>query len=190
MAKSANNMKNIVLLLALAATIILIPQTAYAQESSASSASIQLPIAKSTGADSRVKILTSFFKQYDSPLTPYAADFVKAADRYNLDWRLVAAISGVESTFGKQIPVNSYNAWGWGVYGDNVIRFNSWTDGINTVSQGLRERYMDQWGGQDIYQIGAMYAASPAWAGHVELYLNRIQAFALNDPVDALSISL
>jgi hypothetical protein len=182
-------MKNIILL-AIAAAIFIIPQKVYAQESSASSTNIQLPSIQKMGVDSRVKILSSFLKQYDSPLAPYAADFVKSADKYNLDWKLVAAIAGVESTFGKEIPNDSYNAWGWGVYGDNVIRFNSWTDGIDTVSQGLRERYMDQWGGQDIYQIGAMYASSPAWAGHVELYLDKIQAFALNDPQDALSISL
>jgi hypothetical protein len=172
------------------AAIILIPGRAFAQESSASSASTQLPIVQKTGADLRVKILTSYLKQYDSPLAPYASDFVKAADKYNLDWRLVAAISGVESTFGKAIPNNSYNAWGWGVYGDNVINFKSWDDGINTVSQGLRERYMNEWGGQDIYQIGAVYASSPAWAGHVELYLNKIQEFTLNDPQNALSISM
>jgi hypothetical protein len=182
-------MKNIILL-AIAAAIILIPQNAYAQESSASSASTKLPKTIQLGVDSRVKILTSFLKQYDSPLVPYAADFVETADKYNLDWRLVAAISGVESTFGKEIPSNSYNAWGWGVYGDNVIRFKSWNDGIEIVSQGLREKYMDQWGGDNIYEIGAMYAASPAWAGHVELWLGRIQEFALRNPQDALTISL
>ena len=187
--KTKNNMKNIILL-ALMAAIILIPQKAYAQESSASSANIQLPTVAKTGVDNRVKILTSYLNQYDSPLAPYASDFVAAADKYNLDWRLVAAISGVESTFGKEIPVNSYNAWGWGIYGDNVIDFKSWDDCIETVSQGLRDKYIDQWGGQDIYQIGAMYAASPAWAGHVELYLDNIQTFALNDPQDTLSISL
>jgi hypothetical protein len=182
-------MKNIILL-ALMAAIILIPQRAYAQQSSASSATIQLPTVAKTGVDNRVKILSSYLKQYDSPLAPYASDFVASADKYSLDWKLVAAISGVESTFGKEIPSDSYNAWGWGVYGDNVIDFKSWDDGIETVSQGLRERYMDQWGGQDIWQIGALYAASPAWAGHVQLYLNQIQAFALNDPQDTLSISL
>jgi hypothetical protein len=187
--KAKNNMKNIILL-ALIAAIILIPQKAFAQESSASSATIQLPTVAKTGVDLRVKILTKYLQQYDSPLVPYASDFVAAADKYSLDWRLVAAISGVESTFGKQIPTNSYNAWGWGVYGNNVINFKSWDDGINTVSQGLRERYMNQWGGKDIYEIGAVYASSPAWAGHVELYLNKIQTFALSNPQDALSISL
>jgi hypothetical protein len=173
-------MKNIILL-ALTVAIILIPHKAYAQESSASSATVQLPIVAKTGAD---------LQQNDSPLAPYASKFVAAADKYNLDWKLVAAISGVESTFGQEIPNNSYNAWGWGVYGDNVINFKSWTDGIDTVSQGLRERYMNAWGGKDIYQIGAVYASSPVWASHVELYLNRIQAFALSNPQDALSISM
>jgi hypothetical protein len=182
-------MKNIILL-AMMAAIILIPQRAYAQQSSASSATTQLPTVEKTGADLRVKILTNYLKQNNSPMVANAADFVAAADKYNLDWKLVAAISGVESTFGQQIPTNSYNAWGWGVYGDNVINFKSWKDGINTVSQGLRERYMNQWGGKDIYQIGAVYASSPAWAGHVELYLNRIQEFTLNDPQNALSISM
>ena len=182
-------MKNIILL-ALMAAIILIPQRAFAQQSSASSATIQLPTVTETGVDLRVKILTNYLKQYDSPLAANASDFVAMADKYNLDWKLVAAISGVESTFGKEIPNNSYNAWGWGVYGDNVINFKSWKDGIETVSQGLRQRYMNEWGGQDIYKIGAMYAASPAWAGHVELYLNKIQEFALSDPQNALSVSL
>jgi hypothetical protein len=49
---------------------------------------------------------------------------------------------------------------------------------------------MDQWGGKDIYEIGAMYASSKAWPGHVEYYMDQIQEFALRNPQDALSISL
>jgi hypothetical protein len=184
-------MKNILLLIAIAAAIMLIPQRAYAQynatDSSPRLTNLNL---KQIGFDSRVKILASFLKQYDSPLTPYANDFVQMADKYNLDWKLVAAISGVESTFGKEIPPASYNAWGWGVYGDNVTRFSSWDEGIATISQGLRERYMDQWGGENIDKIGAMYASSGAWSGHVEYYMDKIQEFALRDPQDTLSISL
>jgi hypothetical protein len=191
MVERPRNMRNKLLLLILLVATILTPQRAYAQDkASVSSSDSQIPNIKQTGFDNRVKILANYLKQYDSPLAPYAADFVATADKYNLDWKLVAAISGVESTFGKEIPNDSYNAWGWGVYGNNVIDFKSWQDGIDTVSQGLRQRYMDQWGGQDIYQIGAMYAASPAWAGHVQLYLDNIQQFALNDPQNALSISM
>jgi hypothetical protein len=170
---------------------MLIPQPIYAQQkASVSSSETQNSNLKQIGLDSRVKILNNFLKQYDSPLAPYAGDFVAMADKYNLDWKLVAAISGVESTFGKAIPESSYNAWGWGVYGDNVIRFKSWDEGITTISEGLRERYMNQWGGTDIYEIGAMYASSSAWPDHVEYYMNQIQDFALRNPQDALSISL
>jgi hypothetical protein len=184
-------MKSKLLLAVIAAAIMLIPQPTYADyNASESSPRLNNPNLKQMGLDSRVKILTSFLKQYDSPLAPFAADFVQMADKYNLDYKLVAAISGVESTFGKEIPPASYNAWGWGVYGDNVIRFKSWDEGIATISQGLRERYMDQWGGKDIYEIGAMYAASKAWPGHVEYYMDKIQEFALRSPQDALSISL
>jgi hypothetical protein len=184
-------MRNKFLLAVAAAIIILIPQNAYAQEkASASSASIQIPAQSNRVYDSRAKILKEFLKEQDSPLASNAEDFVSYADKFNLDWKLVAAISGVESTFGKAIPPTSYNGWGWGVYGDNVIRFTSWENGIATVSQGIRERYMNAWGGKDIYQIGAMYASSPAWAGHVQLYLDKINDFALSDAQDSLSLSL
>jgi hypothetical protein len=181
--------KLLLLILIFAATI-LVPSQANAQQSSASSAQIQLPNVNQTEADHRAKILSEYLKQNDSPLAPYAQLFVNMADKYNLDWKLVAAISGVESTFGKEIPTSSFNAWGWGVYGDNVIRFKSWEDGIATISEGLREKYMDQWGGKDIYGIGAMYASSNAWPDHVEYYMNQIQDFALRNPQDALSISM
>ncbi len=164
-------------------------QKAFAQEKASASSANIVQTDTVTQDDYRVKILSDYLAQRNSPLTPYAADFVENADKYNLDWKLVAAISGVESTFGEAIPVNSYNAWGWGVYGDNVIRFGSWKEGIQTISQGLRERYIDKWGGKDIYQIGAMYASSPAWAGHVEMYMNNIQDFALRSPKDTLSLS-
>ena len=63
--------------------------------------------------DYRVFTLRKFFAQHKSSLTPYSEDFIKTADYYDLDYRMVPAISGVESTFGKRIPPNSYNAYGW-----------------------------------------------------------------------------
>src|SRR4030042_3530833 len=60
--------------------------------------------------DSRTQILKDYFQQFNSPLAEYAEEFVGAADTYELDWRLLPAISGVESTYGKFIPHNSYNA--------------------------------------------------------------------------------
>ena len=186
-----NHMKNKILFVILTAIILLIPQKTYAKEqASASSATIKPAESNKVVSDYRVKIVKKYLKLYDSPMADNAGDFVYYADKYNLDWRLVLAIAGVESTYGKQIPPYSYNSWGWGVYGDNVIRFKSWKEGIQTVSQGLREQYMDKWGGDNIYEIGSFYASSPHWANSVNIHYNMIQKFILTNPKDALSLSL
>lgn len=160
-----------------------------AQNASGSSAQLQTPLS-TKGEDSRVKILKTFLEKYSSPLTLYAKDFVETADLYRLDWRLVASISGVESTFGKHIPYNSYNGWGWGIYGDNIIYFSSWTDGIETVSNGLRVNYMNKWGATNIYDIGRIYAADPNWASKVDFFIEKITEYQYQNLTDSLSISL
>lgn len=125
--------------------------------------------------DRRVAVLYSFLDGYNSPLKYNAVDFVREADSNRLDWRLVASISGVESTFGKQLPYNSYNAWGWGIYGDNMIRFASYDEAIATISKSLREKYIDTWGAQNVYEIGRFYASSPTWAQRVVYFMNKIE---------------
>lgn len=139
--------------------------------------------------DSRTKILRAFLQKYNSPLADSARNFIKNADFYNLDWRLVASISGVESTFGQFIPYNSYNGWGWGVYGNNVIYFSSWKEGIETISKGLKENYIDK-GAANIYQIGRIYAESPTWAYKVNYFMEKIDEFKSQNEVNSLSLSL
>lgn len=160
-----------------------------AENLAGSSAALLKPAAAKT-PDSRVKILREYLKQYNSPLVMHAQDFVDIADKYQLDWKLVAAISGVESTFGKQIPYESFNGWGWGIYGDNMIRFSSWTEGIETVSEGLRTNYINKWGAKDVYSIGRIYAASPTWAQRVTYFMSRIDKFKNSKLASSLSISL
>lgn len=162
---------------------------AYAVENSSKSSAFFVTGEK-PAEDNRVKILKSYLKQYDSPLVSLAQVFVEEADKNNIDWRLVAAISGLESTFGLTIPPASYNAWGWGIYGNNVTYFTSWDDGIRTVSQGIRERYINQRGAQNVYEIGNTYAASPTWAQRVIGYMDEIENYASLNPTDSLSISL
>lgn len=140
--------------------------------------------------DNRAQILKGFLDSNNSPLAPYSEDFVASADKYNLDWRLVAAISGLESTFGQQIPSNSYNGWGWGVYGDNVIRFRSWQEGIETISKGLRERYLRDNSESDPYIIGPSYAASPTWAVRVAYFMKKIEEYRVLNAKTSLSLAL
>jgi len=170
--------------------LLLFPQTVYAsQNASGSSASLELNLFVK-GQDNRAKIIKKFLEKYNSPLAPYSNIFIKNADNYDLDWKLVASISGVESTFGKHIPYNSYNGWGWGIYGNNVIYFSSWEEGIETVSKGLRENYINKWKATNVYEIGRIYAASPRWASNVNYFMEKIAEFQYQNQIENLSISL
>ncbi len=126
--------------------------------------------------DREAQILASYLARHNSPLQYHAQDFVDAAKTYNLDWKLVPAIAGVESTFGKFIP-GGYNAWGWGVYGDQAIYFSSWREAIFTISKGLRENYFNK-GLTEPYSINRVYAASPRWGANVSFFLADIEKFA------------
>ncbi len=140
--------------------------------------------------DSRISKLEAFLTAYNSPLAADADHFVKEADRLGLDWRLVVAICGVESTFGKHIPANSYNGWGWGVFtGTNDgVHFSSWKDGITQVSEGLKYRYVDR-GATTIEKMGRIYAASPTWSTKVQFFINKIDAFTPSG-VDHLAVTI
>lgn len=137
--------------------------------------------------DKEAKILADYFALHNSPLEAHAQDFIDAAKMYNLDWRLVASIAGVESTFGKFIP-GGYNGWGWGVYGTQAIYFESWKDGIYTVSKGLRENYMDK-GYVEPYSMNRIYAASPTWGSRVTFFMNEIEKFSVSYLVEGQSKS-
>ncbi len=156
--------------------LLFLPQPVFAETKIArNSASLVRP--ENREETRREVTLQEYLKQYNSPLAPHAAVFVKQADTYSLDWRLLVAISGVESTFAKQYPYDSHNAWGWGIYGDNMIVFQSWEEAIATISKEIRERYIDGWKAQDVYQIGRYYAASPTWAQRVDYFMHDIEAF-------------
>lgn len=128
--------------------------------------------------DSQAKVLADYLKRHDSPLQYSAQDFIDASREYDLDWRLVAAIAGVESTFGKAIP-GGYNAWGWGVYGNQAIYFKSWKEGIFVISEGLKKGYVDK-GLNNPYSMNRVYAASPAWGGKVSYFMRDLERFSDN----------
>ena len=126
--------------------------------------------------DPKVEVLAAYLAKHNSPLQYHAQDFIDASNTYDLDWRLVAAISGVESTFGKFIP-GGFNGWGWGVYGKNALYFKSWRDGIFTVSQGLRERYVNR-GLTEPFSMNRIYATSPTWGWRVNYFMQDMDTFA------------
>lgn len=130
-------------------------------------------------ADNRAQILRQFLAGYDSKLIDSAEDFVVAADFYGLDYRMLPAISGIESTFGKQMIDGTYNAYGWG---GGTIRFDSWSDGIWTISEAINEKYIAK-GANNIHKIGRIYCPpNPQWAYKVDSFMQKIDKTAALTP--------
>lgn len=132
--------------------------------------------------DKKAEILAGYLAKYDSPLKYHAQDFIDAAKLFGLDWKMLPAIAGVESTFGKNIP-GGYNGWGWGVYGNQAIYFNSWREGIFTIAKGLRENYLNK-GLTEPYSMNRVYAASPFWGGKVTYFMQDLAGFAASFEAD------
>ena len=64
----------------------------------------------------KAQILNSFFAQNEAPLESYGMEFVLAAEKNNLDWRLLPAIAMRETTGGKHAcknPKAPNNYFGW-----------------------------------------------------------------------------
>jgi len=168
--------KLIIYILITVALLYLCTKCSHAQEISDPSASLKIE-AQDTGFDYRVENLRKFLGKYNSPLSAYAEDFVVYADKNGLDYRLVPSITGVESTFGKHIPTNSYNAYGW-ANGDYI--FLSWENSIAVVSQTLKISYIDK-GAPTISKIARRYAPpSVTWAGKVVFFVKKIDSLPLN----------
>lgn len=163
---------------------------AMASASTAGSSAILAYTKTEKPEDNRAKILEDYLNKYDSPLAPYAKIFIEEADKNNLDWKLVVSIAGNESYFGHLIPFYSYNAWGYGVYGNNVRNFYSWENGIEVVSNAIRTDYINTWGAQDVYEIGSFYAEDPLWANKITHYMTELEEFESKKSNTYLSISL
>lgn len=82
--------------------------------------------------DPRLETLRKFFRAFECPAEKYASAFLEAADRNELDWRLLPSLSFVESTGGKSSTNN--NMFGWD---SGKAHFPSPIAGIHAVGYQL-----------------------------------------------------
>src|SRR3990167_7418033 len=134
---------------------------------------------KITHKDARAKIIEDFFNGHKAPLSKYGDTFITVADKYKLDYRLLPAIAMQESNGGKKVINNSYNPFGYGIYGKLVIKFASWDEAIEKVGKALREDYLNQ-GLKTPSQIMAKYtppslAKNGAWATGVTIFMEELR---------------
>lgn len=70
--------------------------------------------AQESTVDNRAKNIDAYFAKNNLPLAGYGEIFVKVADKYDLDYRLLPAIAMRESTGGKHAcPNDKDNVFGW-----------------------------------------------------------------------------
>lgn len=127
-------------------------------------------------ADGRAANLKTFFRKYNSPLFDYADTIVKVSDENKFDYRLLPAIAMQESNLCRVIPSDSFNCWGWGIYGSTVTRFDSYDEAIEAVGRGIKEHYIDQ-GLTTATQIMEKYTPSSngSWAHGVNTFLKALE---------------
>jgi len=165
-------MKARIALMALLLLAISVSSVYASEKTSESSAKLSLPQSKELNAsDMRVLALQNVFRKYNSPLVAYSRYYVHYADLNGIDWKLLPAISGIESTFGRHHIEGTHNVYGWG---GGSIYFKDWEDGIAHISKQLREKYVDR-GADTIYKIGPIYAPpSTTWAFKVSYFASEI----------------
>jgi len=79
--------------------------------------------------------IDAFLTQRGSPLAGHGMDFAVAASKNDIDYRLLVAIAGRESTFGRDACKRADHSWaGWG---SCHISFDSDKDAIDTISEHL-----------------------------------------------------
>lgn len=139
-------------------------------------------------SDWRIIRLEEFLTKNGSPLAPFATVFVVASDIYQFDWRLLPAIAGQESSYGKKIPWDiqngrhSYNPFGWGIYADQIVSFGSWEDGILKVAAGLRQEYFDkELLTTDLVMEKFTPPSDGSWAQNVEVIMEKISPYGFEE---------
>ena len=118
--------------------------------------------------DPRSVRLEAFFKAYDCPAPLHVDEYLRAADSHALDYRLLPAISLVESTCGAFEKMN--NRWGW----DSVQSgFPSVPAGIAYITEQLAENPLYR--GKTIKQKLYTYNPYKAYVRQVERLMHQIE---------------
>ncbi len=119
--------------------------------------------------DPRLRGLEKFFAKCKSPLRALAADFLAAADRNHLDWRLLPSISLVES--GAARAYRNNNVFGWNSGNE---RFSSIRAGIQIIASKLANSKLYR--NKNTDAILSIYNSNPKYGDRVRAVMASIRA--------------
>lgn len=128
-------------------------------------------------ADARSEIIRQYLNKFESPLEPYANLIVELSDQYNFDYRWLVAIAQQESGLCLHIPDNSYNCWGWGIYGDKVTRFDSYEDALRKIAPQFTTIFLKGSHSKDPAEVMKTYTppSDGSWAEGVSSFFDNLQ---------------
>ena len=118
--------------------------------------------------DPRIERLETFFKNYDCPGPFHVHEYLQAADSHELDYRLLPAISLVESTCGAYERMN--NRWGWA---STQSGFESVPAGIDYITEQLAEN--PKYKGKSVKEKLFTYNPFPQYVRQVERLMRQIE---------------
>ena len=128
-----------------------------------------LPKQEEAKPDERITQLAAFFEKRQCPLKPYIHDFISAADKYKIDFRILPAISVIESQCGKIYPPDTNNPFGWA---SARVGFESIPDAIDFVTGQLANgKYYT---GKSLEQKLRAYCPNPTYPARVINLINKI----------------
>jgi len=125
-------------------------------------------------------------ERYQSPMVGMEKLLIETAENWGLDWTIMAAIAGTESSFAKRMPQNCNNPYGWGIYGDHKLCFASLEESVNAVAKGLATKYNTT----SLESIARTYntVSTEGWLAHTRFFMNKIKSQSV--PVASLPITL
>lgn len=95
----------------------------------------ETPLRELTERKRQIKRVKELYARWNAPMAEHAEYIVDVSHEFGIDWRLIPAISIVESSGGRYC-FKPYNAFGWGRMG-----FSGFEESIYTVTKGIAHSY-------------------------------------------------
>lgn len=135
--------------------------------------------------DTRAERIDAYFASRDLPLAGHGKTFVAAADKNDLDWRLVAAIAMRETTGGKFMcknPKAPNNPFGWGSCKFGFETLDKAIESVTLNLAGNNPKTEHHYGGKEVKAILQTYnppSVVPKYADQVMKIMDDIENTSL-----------
>jgi len=122
--------------------------------------------------------IKEYLSKYNSPLEEYSGDFIRASKNFGFDYKVLVAISGVESGFGTSSLCGDYNPFG---YGNPCWDFSSYSEAIWKVAETIGtseatgyKRFRET---GEVYDLATAYNSSYAveWTEKINYFFNQLK---------------